>query len=79
MKLTMKTKPKRLTLSQIWSLYLVDEGEETSGFVIKMLDLCYPKLNREKMDAMDKMGKYWEAKSSYFPFLDVIKGMVGNG
>jgi hypothetical protein len=46
MKLTMKTKPKSLTLSQIWELYLLDGGKETSGFIIKVLDLCYPKFDR---------------------------------
>jgi hypothetical protein len=78
-KLTMKTKPKSLTLAEMWSLYLIDEGKETSGFIIKVLDFCYPKLDREKLDIVKKMKKYGEAKLLYLPFLHLIQGMVGNG
>ena len=75
----MKTKPKNLTLSEMWELYLLDTGVETSGFIIKVLDLCYPGLDRDKIDVFGKMKKYQEAKFSYSSFLGFIKGMVGNG
>jgi hypothetical protein len=57
----------------------MDTGTETPDFVIKTLDLSYPKLNRGKMDMFDKMTKYREATSAYSVFLTAIKGMVGNG
>ena len=75
----MKSKPKNLTLSEMWELYLLDTGVETSGFVIKVLDLCYPKLGRDNMNIVRKMDKYNEAKLSYSSFLHLIQGMVGNG
>jgi hypothetical protein len=78
-KLTMKTKPKKLTLSEVWELYLLDTGEETSEFIIRVLDLCYPKLSRDNMEIMDTMKKYFEAKSIYSIFLSVTQGLVGNG
>lgn len=79
MKLTMKTKPKSLTLGQIYEIYCMDTGVETSDLVIKVLDLCYPKLDRDGMNIFDKMKKYAQAKVEYAGFLMVIKGMVGNG
>ena len=78
-KLTMKTKPTTLTLGQMWELFLLDTGVETSEFIIKTLDLFYPKLDRESMNVFDKMKKYYQVKPSYSEFLVVIKGMVGNG
>jgi hypothetical protein len=63
----------------MWLLYLSDTGTETADFVISLLDLCYPKLDREKMDVFGKMDKYREARVGYDEFLGVIKGMVGNG
>jgi hypothetical protein len=77
-KLTMKTKPKNLSLSEMWELYLLDTGVETSVFVIRVLDLCYPKLDRDG-SIVKKMGKYKEAKLPYSSFLCMIQGMVGNG
>ena len=49
-KLTMKTKPTTLTLGQMWELFLLDTGVETSEFIIKALDLFYPKLDRDGLD-----------------------------
>ena len=77
-KLTMKTKPRSLTLGQMWELFLLDTGVETSEFIIKALDLFYPKLDRENMNVFDKMKKYYQVKPLYSEFLVVIKGMVGN-
>lgn len=79
MKLTKKSKPKKLTLSQVWNLYRMDTGTETPEFIVKMLDLCYPNKDRESIDIMDKFDKYYQAKNIYSRFLMVIKGMVGNG
>ena len=79
MKLKMKTKPKFLTLQEVYELYRLDGGEETPEFVIKVLDLCYPKLDREDMDVFDKMAKYQEAKLYYTNFRGLVEGMVGNG
>lgn len=53
MKLKMKSKPKMLTLQEVYELYRLDSGEETSEFVIKVLDLCYPKLDREGLSGME--------------------------
>jgi hypothetical protein len=53
MKLTMKTKPKSLTLGQIYEIYCMDTGVETSDLVIKVLDLCYPKLNKESLSGTE--------------------------
>ena len=75
----MKTKPKNLSLSEMWELYLLDTGVETSDFVIKVLDLCFPKFDRDSMDILNKMKKYREARVGYNSFFDSIKGMVGNG
>lgn len=75
----MKSKPKFLTLPEVYELYKADTGEETPEFVIKVLDLCYPKLNRDKIDVFEKMDKYREAKANYTIFLQLIEGMVGNG
>jgi len=72
----MKTKPKNLSLSEMWELYLLDTGEETSGFVIKVLDLCYPKLDRDSMDIFYRLEKYEEGKVGYNEFFSLIKGMV---
>ena len=79
MKLKMKTKPKFLTLQEVYELYRLDSGEETPEFIIKVLDLCYPKLDREDMDVFDKMTKYQEAKLYYTNFRGLVEGMVGNG
>jgi hypothetical protein len=79
MKLTMKTRPRNLTTQQMWELYVADTGVETSEFIVKVLDLCYPNRNREKMDVFSKMTKYREARVGYNGFLQLIKGMVGNG
>jgi hypothetical protein len=57
----------------------MDTGEETPEFVIKVLDLSYPKLDREKMDVFEKMSKYQEAKLYYTSFRQLVEGMVGNG
>ena len=79
MKLTIKTKPKRLTLGQMYSLYLTDTGVETAEFIISLLDLCYPNKDRDSMNVFDKMTKYREAKVMYSVFVSMTKGMVGNG
>jgi hypothetical protein len=77
--LKMTSKPKFLTLQEVYELYRLDSGEETPEFVIKVLDLCYPKLNRDKMDVFEKMNKYQEAKLYYTDFRGLVEGMVGNG
>ena len=77
-KLTLKTKPKRLVFREVCQLYLLDTGTETPEFIIKVLDLCYPKLDRDKIDVFDKMGKYREAKLYYNDFQQMVEGMVGN-
>ena len=77
-KLTLKTKPKRLVFREVCQLYLLDTGTETPEFIIKVLDLCYPKLDREKMNIGDKMNRYREAKSYYTNFKMLVEGMVGN-
>lgn len=78
-KLTKKTKPRKLTLGQIWKLCLADTDEVTAEFVISVLDAYYPNKDRENMNVFDKMAKYSQAKVGYSGFLGVIKGMVGNG
>jgi hypothetical protein len=77
--LKLKSKPKLLTLHEVYELYKLDKGKETPEFIIKVLDLSYPKLGRDKIDLFIKMGKYQEAKSRYTGFLQLIEGMVGNG
>jgi hypothetical protein len=77
-KLTLKTKPKRPVFREVCQIYLLDTGTETSEFIIKVLDLCYPKLDRGKMDVFDMMGKYREAKANYIVFQQMVEGMVGN-
>lgn len=68
----MKTKPKFLTLQEVYELYRLDSGEETPEFVIKVLDLCYPKLDREGLSGLEliffsrkatEMNNYLEIKS----------------
>lgn len=51
--LKMKSKPKFLTLQEVYELYRLDTGTETSEFIIKVLDLCYPKLNREGISGIE--------------------------
>ena len=77
--LKLKSKPRLLTLQEVYELYRLDSGEETPEFIIKVLDLCYPKLDRENMDVFDKMNKYQEAKLYYTNFKMLVEGMVGNG
>ena len=79
MKLKMKSKPKMMTLQEVYELYRMDSGEETSEFVVKVLDLCYPELDREDMNVFEKMNKYREAKLYYTNFHGLIEDMVGNG
>jgi hypothetical protein len=78
-RLKLKSKPKSLALHEVYELYKMDAGEETPEFIIRMLDLSYPRLNRDEMDIFEKMDKYREAKAAYSVFQTVIKGMVGNG
>jgi hypothetical protein len=78
-KLTMKSKPKNLTLSEMWELYLLDTGEPTPDFIISVLDLRYPKLDRDDIDISILTNKYRESLNDYSSFLGFIKGMVGNG
>jgi len=52
-KLTLKTKPKRLVFREVCQLYLLDTGTETPEFIIKVLDLCYPKLDREDISGFE--------------------------
>jgi hypothetical protein len=77
--LNLKSKPKALTLQKVYELYRMDTGTETPDFIIKVLDLSYPKLGRDKIDVFDKMNKYQEAKAYYTNFLQLVEGMVGNG
>jgi hypothetical protein len=56
----------------------MDTGIETSEFIIKVLDLCYPKLARDKIEFADMMSKYREAKLYYTNFQESVEGMVGN-
>ena len=44
-KLTMKTKPKNLTLSEIWKLYLLDTGKSTPELVGGILSAYYNDLD----------------------------------
>ena len=76
--LKLKSKPKLLTLQEVYELYRMDTGTETPDFIIKVLDLSYPKLDREKMNIGDKMNRYREAKSYYTNFKMLVEGMVGN-
>lgn len=78
-KLTLKTKPKRLVFREVCQLYLLDTGTETPEFIIKVLDLCYPKLDRDKIEFGDMMNKYQESKAQYTSFQELVEGMVGNG
>ena len=75
----MTSKPKTLTLHEVYELYRIDTGTETPEFIIKVLDLSYPKLGRDKIELSDKMNKYQEAKLYYTNFLQLVEGMVGNG
>lgn len=77
-KLTTETKPKNITLHQIWKLFVSDTGNETTDFVIQSLDTFYPNMDREDMDVFTRLNKYYEAKSGYARFCFMIKG-VGNG
>jgi hypothetical protein len=77
--LRMKSKPKLLTLQEVYELYRMDTGEETPEFIIKVLDLSYPKLDRDRIDVFEKMSKYQEAKLYYTSFRQLVEGMVGNG
>ena len=77
--LKLKSKPKSLTLQEVYELYRMDTGTETPEFIIKVLDLSYPKLNRDRIDLFEKMYKYQEAKAYYTNFLQLVEGMVGNG
>jgi hypothetical protein len=77
--LNLKSKPKSLTLQEVYELYRMDTGTETPEFIIKVLDLSYPKLGRDKMNIGDKMNKYREAKYNYTNFRQLVEGMVGNG
>jgi len=77
-KLTMKTKPKSLTLSEVWKLYLLDTGTETSSFIIGCLDIFYPNKSRDKLDVLSKMRKYREANSTYSTFCENMEGLVRN-
>jgi hypothetical protein len=79
MKLKINSKPKFLTLQEVYELYRMDTGTETPEFVIKVLDLCYPKLDRSMIGIVDKMNKYREAKQYYTNFRELVEGMVGNG
>ena len=77
--LKLNSKPKSLTLQEVYELYRMDTGTETPEFIIKVLDLSYPKLNRDEMDVFEKMNKYREAKAQYTAFHQTVEGMVGNG
>lgn len=79
MKLTMKTKPGKLTLGQIWKLHLSAPENENAEFVVSVLDLFYPSRDRNKLDIFAKMEKYRQARVGYDSFVGIIKGMVGNG
>ena len=76
--LKLKSKPKLLTLQEVYELYRMDTGEETPEFVIKVLDLSYPKLGRDKIEFGDMMTKYQEARAQYISFQELVEGMVGN-
>lgn len=78
-RLKAKSKPKSLTLQEVYDLYRMDTGTETPDFIIKVLDLCYPKLNRENNNVLDRMNKYREALANYTVFYQMVEGMVGNG
>ena len=79
MRLTIKTKPKKLTLGQMWQLYSLDSGHETPEFIITLLDFSFPGMNREDMSITDRFTKYREVRPLYDVFSQMIKGMVGNG
>ena len=79
MRLTIKTKPKKLTLGQMWRLYSLDSGHETPEFIITLLDFSFPGRNREDMSITDRFTKYREVRPIYDVFSQMIKGMVGNG
>jgi hypothetical protein len=68
--LNLKSKPKSLTLQKVYELYRMDTGEETPEFIIKVLD---------RIDLLEKMSKYQEAKTQYTSFRELVEGMVGNG
>ena len=76
--LKLKSKPKFLTLQQVYELYRMDTGTETPEFVIKVLDLCYPKLSMDKIEFAGMITKYQEAKAQYTIFQELVEGMVGN-
>ena len=79
-KLTMKTKPKNLTLSEMWELYLLDTGVETSGFIIKVLDLCYPKLDRDGLSGFSlcELARKAQIVGGYDGFTSIVAGYNDN-
>lgn len=51
--LKLKSKPKTLTLHEVYELYRMDTGTETPEFIIKVLDLSYPKLDRDGISGIE--------------------------
>lgn len=79
MKLTKNSKPRKLTLGQVWKLYLLDEGKETGEFIATSLDAYYTKKDRESLGVFERLKKYEDVKPLYTSFSNLVKGMVGNG
>ena len=78
MKLTKKSKPRSLTLGQIWQLYLLDTGTETAEFIIKTLDLCYPKKDREGVSGVDLCYSSRKCYPDYLKFKAYISTLVSH-
>lgn len=79
MKLTAKTKPRRLTLSQMWKLYMADTGTETPESIIRTLDIAYPQIVREGVNVGIKIIKYRQVQEQVEVFRGLLQGMVTNG
>lgn len=69
-RLTMKTKPRNLTLSEMWKLYLDIPEKDTPEWVLQILKVFYP--NRDTTNALDKMEKYYEAVKNLHVFVGVM-------
>ena len=77
-KLKLTTKPKRLTLREMWELYLSGE-EGTPEFIVKTLDLAYPNYNREDVDVETRIELYRSGIVGWMQYAEFIKGMETNG
>lgn len=74
MRLTKRTKPKNLTLSQIWKLYTSHGNDKSPEMVIDLIDTYYTKIDRYKRS--DKSLMFGAAKENYTLFVELVRNMT---